>query len=106
MDFDKIVLTFSELMFLRKSRKKQIQISKCKRLLRLRLVYELKSCVPGNMPVGTGYCKITNFGKDYLLYRKDLNRTRFLIPIFVSIITTAIINAGIWLLPRLLHWIQ
>lgn len=107
MDFDKIALTLCEAHTLKLSSKKLVKKSKCNRLLRLKLVCEIKEQpIPGGMPIGIGLCKISEKGIDYLLYRKDFNRTRFTLPIIVSIITTIIMNVGLWLLPRLLRLIQ
>lgn len=107
MDFDKIVLTFKERRILRQSQKQDIPVDKCKRLLRLRLVHESrKQSSPYGMPVGTGLCRISNMGRDYILYRKDLWRARFTIPIVVSVLTTLLLNGIIWLLPRMLRMIQ
>ena len=107
MDFDKIVLNMREKQILKLTVKTPVEKSKCDRLLRLKLVHEIKEQLsPGGMPTGTGMCRISENGIDYLLYRKDLNRTRFTIPIIVSLITTVLLNAGIKLLPRLLCLIQ
>lgn len=107
MDFSQIVLNVKENRILKLSAKNPVETSKCKRLLRLNLVYEIKEQKsPGGKPVGTGMCKISKTGIDYLMYRKDLNRSRFIIPIIVSITTSILINGIIWLLPHMLHWIQ
>ena len=107
MEFSQIVLTIREKHELKLSSKQSIKKSRCKRLLRLKLVYEImEQSSPGEMPTGTGMCKISEKGIDYLLYRKDLNRTRFTIPIIVSVITTLLLNGAMWLLPRMLQLIQ
>ena len=106
MDFDKIVLNFPEIITLKKSKLYAVDKSRCLRLLRLGLVCELKEQKSnGCMPTGTGVCKISDKGIDYLLYRKDLNRTRFTIPIIVSVITTILLNGAIWLISNTLHTI-
>ena len=107
MEFSQIVLTIREKHTLKLSSKRPVEISRCVRLLRLKLVREIKEqSSPGGMPSGTGMCEISENGIDYLLYRKDLNRTRFTIPIIVSVITTLLLNGIIWLLPRLLNMLQ
>ena len=107
MEFSQIVLTIREKRVLKLSSRLPIEKSRCERLLRLKLVHEIKEQLsPGGMPTGTVMCEISNIGIDYLLYRKDLNRTRFTIPIIVSVITTLLLNGIIWLLPRLLQLIQ
>lgn len=107
MEFGQIVLNIREKHTLKLSARHPVKKSRCERLLRLRLVHEIKEQLsPGGMPTGTGMCEISESGIDYLLYRKDLNRTRFTMPIIVSIITTLLLNGIIWLLPRLLQLIQ
>lgn len=107
MEFDKIVLPFKEYKILCQSQKQDIPKDKCERLLRLHLVFEIKKqLIPGGMLVGTGLCRISNTGIDYILYRKDLWRARFTVPIVVSVLTTLLLNGAIWLLPRLLRMIQ
>lgn len=107
MEFDKIVLTLKEYRLLRLSQKKDIEKNKCDRLIRLKLVAENKVQLhPGGMPSGTGFCRASNLGIDYIMYRKDLWRARFAVPIIVSVITTLLLNGAIWLLPRLWHTIQ
>lgn len=107
MEFDNIVLTFKEYRLLRLSQKKDIEKDKCGRLIRLKLVTENKVQLhPGGMPSGTGFCRASNFGIDYIMYRKDLWRARFTVPILVSVITTLLLNGAIWLLPRLWRTIQ
>lgn len=107
MEFSQIVLTIREKHTLKISAIRPVEKSRCERLLRLKLVHELKEqSSPGGMPTGTGMCEISEIGIDYLLYRKDLNRTRFTIPIIVSVITTLLLNGIIWLLPHLLQLIQ
>ena len=87
MDIDKIALTFPEKHILKKSIKHEIEKDKCERLLRFGLVTEEMRISPGNKPCGTGKCKISPLGIDYLRFRKDFNRTRFSIPIVVSLLT-------------------
>lgn len=107
MEFSQIVLNFREKHILKLSSKHPVEKCKCERLLRLKLVYEIKEqSSPGWKPTGTGMCEISENGIDYLLYRKDLNRSRFTIPIIVSIITTLLLNGIIWSLPRLLSLLQ
>lgn len=107
MEFSQIVLTIREKHALKLSSKHPVKKSRCERLLRLKLVHEInKQLSPGGMPTGTGMCEISESGIDYLLYRKDLNRTRFTVPIIVSVITTLLLNGIIWLLPRMLQLIQ
>lgn len=106
MDFKNIVLTFSEKRILKWSRHHLVKVKYCKRLLRLKLVTETKTGTPGNMPVGTGLCKISDLGIDYLLHSKDLNRTRFTIPIIVSIIANIVISLIKPEIPLLLQHLQ
>ena len=87
MDIDKIVLTLPEKRILKKSINHSVEKGKCKRLLRFGLVAEEMNFSPGSKPCGTGKCKISPFGIDYLRFRKDFNRTRFTIPIVVSFLT-------------------
>lgn len=107
MNFQEIILSHSETRLLKSSIRHTIPADKCKRLLRLGLVCETTlQTERGGIPRKTGLCIISDLGVDYLSFRKDLNRTRFVIPIIVSVITTAIINAGIYWLPKLLSLIQ
>ena len=107
MEFGHIVLTIHEKHALKLSATRPIEKSRCERLLRLKLVHEIQEQLsPGGMPVGTGMCEISEIGADYLLYWKDLNRSRFTIPIVTSIITTLLLDGVIWLLPRMLQLIQ
>lgn len=87
MEIDKMVLTFPEKRILKKSIKHAIEKDKCERLLRFGLVAEEMSISPGSKPCGNGKCKISPLGIDYLQFRKDFNRTRFSIPIVVSLLT-------------------
>lgn len=106
MDFDKIVLTLHEKQILKLSSKKAISSKQCERLLRLQLVYEItEQASPGSMPRKTGMCQITNLGTDYLLYRKEINRTQFVIPIIVTILTNIALQILKYGIPLLLQWI-
>lgn len=106
MEFDKIVLTFSERSVLKKSRYCEVDVSSCGRLLRHGLVYEGMVSSGGGLPIGTGKCRITPLGVDYLLYRKDLASHRFVIPIIVSVITNLVIFVIKSAWPLLLELIQ
>ena len=103
MDFTQIRLSFSELRILRRSRKRPVPLSKCRRLLRLRLVTELtRMPFPGGMPVGIGVASISDLGEDFLAYRRsDLSRN-YLRPVVVSFLTAlATALATHWLWPLL-----
>lgn len=68
MDFTQIVLTRSELKALRKCRTKKIPLSGNERLVRLRLAEEIIDPVPGLFGSRTGEIRITDPGRDFLLY--------------------------------------
>lgn len=107
MDFSQIVLSHKEMRILKHALQANILSKDCERLIRLNLVEQiLHQNSPGAMPILTGWCHINDNGISYLLYRKDLNRTRYTIPIAVSVITTAIINVGVYLVPRLWLMLQ
>ena len=104
MDFSHIALTRQETKLLRLSRNHTIEYNS--RLLRLRFIEELSTHVPGNKPVGTGEYVISNLGNDYLMYRRDLNRTRVIIPIAVSLITNLVLFLIRYYMPLLLSLLQ
>ncbi len=110
MDFEKIILSHSEKRFLRRSKNHSVPVSKCRRLLQFGLVYEPQTASPGELPIGTGFCRISDTGINYLMYWKDRWLSRFVIPIIVSIITTISTNIILALLtssiPPLLQLIQ
>ena len=89
MDFSHIALSRQEMKLLRMSKRTAIEYSD--RLFRLHFIEELCSHTPGNKPVGTGKYVISPSGIDYLMYRRDLNRTRVFIPIAISLITNLVI---------------
>lgn len=106
MDFSQIVLNHSEKLTLKKSVKQPVPENQCSRLLNLNFVDPEYVQKPGNMPTHTGFCRINNNGKAYLLYRRDVNLTRYFIPIVVSLTTTLLLNGTVMLLPHLLGLIQ
>ena len=106
MDFSQIVLNHHEKKLLKQSSKYPVPENQCFRLLDLGFVDREYSQAPGSMPVSIGLCRINNTGKAYLLYRKDINRTRYFVPIVVSIATTLLLNGIIQLLLRMSDMIQ
>lgn len=101
MDFSVIALSKHELRLLKHSKKHPIDVNSAKRLLRLKLVAEIcVQKVKGEMLVGTGVCRISNLGIDYLAYYHKNSRfftleyfcTHILIPLIVGI-TSAVITA-------------
>lgn len=99
MDFSLIALSRRELRLLKISKKHPIEKNKAKRLLRFKLVEEHRiQKTPGGMPSGTGLCIISNYGIDYLAYRKEQARfftleyffTHILIPVAVGIISAVL----------------
>lgn len=100
MDFSHIALSRQEKKLLRMSKCTTIEYSD--RLFRLHFIEEICSHTPGNKPVGTGKYVISPSGIDYLMYRRDLNRTRVFIPIAVSLITNLVIFLIQYYMPLLL----
>ena len=99
MNFESISLSHEELRLLRKSKKASIPKQSCLRLLRLKLVFEERTqSMPGGMPVGTGRCRISDFGVDYLAYHWYQTKKNYFIPVVVSAIVafiTTMITMGI-----------
>lgn len=110
MDYSFIALTKAETRILKKSAKQSVPAEKCKRLLRLKLVYEEEDHVPGYMPVGLGICKISETGIDFLTYRKQLRKDMWFenatIPAVVSIITNLLIYGMQQLWPLIQQWVS
>lgn len=102
MEISYIALTRTETKLLRKSVKVPIPKDKCRRLIRLNLVDEITECNNGDMPKGTGLCRITDAGTDFLAYRKQFKKDILLenawIPVVVSIITNLLTDGIQWLL--------
>lgn len=110
MDFSQIALSRQEKAILKKSSQIDVLEKDCQILLTLKLVDKVyKQERPGGMPRSTGWCHINDNGILYLRYRKDVNRTRYTIPIIVSAITAIITTELEDLIPRLwsliLQWI-
>lgn len=85
MDYKKLRLSWRERLILRLSRRHQIPVRFCGRLLRHGLVKELRyQPSPGSMPVGTGYAIITPDGEDYLCYARS-DGARFWFPVLISL---------------------
>ncbi len=110
MDFPSIALSKEEIKSLEKSKTNSIPVSECERLLRLKLVYEEQDGLPGYAPYGLGICRITEFGIDYLAYRKQHYKDMWLqnakIPIVVSAITTLMLNWLPKILPLIVQWLS
>lgn len=94
MDFSSISLSRHELRLLKSSQKHPLSKNKASRLLRLKLVHEKRiQTKPGGMPMGTGLYFISDYGIDYLSYRKAQNHfftleyffTHILIPLVIGI---------------------
>lgn len=68
MDFDKISLTSEERQLLRKSEYDPVPLEKCGRLLRFGLAEEEIEHIPGYRGKRLGTCRITEKGKDYLIW--------------------------------------
>lgn len=100
MDFSQVRLSFSEVRVLRRSRRKPVPVSKCRRLLRLKLVTErTRMPSPGCMPVGIGLASISDLGEDFLTYRRSELLRNYLRPVIVSFLTalaTALATHWLW----------
>lgn len=72
MDFQTICLKRKELRALETSSKQQIPVNRAPRLLRLKLTQCIYNHVPGGMPIPTDEMIISDRGRDYLAYIKDV----------------------------------
>lgn len=70
MNFSEIKLTRQEVKILKCSINKTIEITSAPRLLRFGFVQEIFVSNQGGKPIGTGKAKISDSGRDFLIYRK------------------------------------
>ena len=108
MDFDQIALTRSERAALKRSAKKTIPITCCARLLRFHLVEEEYEHKPGYQGKPLGICRITDKGRDYLLYSRQSRQLLYLksmwLPIGLTLATNLILRLLEWLSPHIKEW--
>lgn len=71
LNFSEIKLTRQEVKILKCSINKTIEITSAPRLLRFGFVQEIFVSNQGGKPIGTGKAKISDSGRDFLIYRKD-----------------------------------
>lgn len=109
MDFDQIVLTWTERATLKESAKKVVPIGRCERLLRLKLVEQESKHVPGYQGKPLGVCRITDEGRDYLISYRHNRRMLWLksvwIPVIVAFLTSICTHYLLPMLPALLEWL-
>ena len=106
MTFDEIRLTRVEKMWLKRSRKNNVPVDKCERLLRLKFVGEIREQPKsGYQPVATGWCEITPLGIDYLRYTDSEQYRKYIVPVVVSLLTTATANVLWHVLPQWWQWL-
>ena len=87
MNFNKIRLSWFEMLVLRLSVFSRVPDRLCRRLLRLGLVDEIRSLPsPGAMPVPTGFSRISHKGEDYLAYSRSESK-RYWIPVLISLVS-------------------
>ena len=106
MTFDEIRLTRAEKAALKRSRKIKIPKAKCERLLRLNLVEEIMDQrKAGYALVSSGWCEITPLGIDYLRYADSEQYRKYIVPVAVSVLTTATANVLWHVLPQWWQWL-